>query len=98
MFSKAYFIQEIKIKTSLLFMALSLVILIVARIWQLLPATISSFADLLGNVKLNMPALNISACNCDHEYTIEILSIEPLVVYVNNFLKESEVQYLLDMR
>lgn len=37
-----------------------------------------------------------SSANTDqHQYSTEILSVEPLVVYINNFVSESEIKYLL---
>jgi len=35
--------------------------------------------------------------SCVHSYTIELLSIDPLVIYINNFLSEEEIEYLLDL-
>ncbi|KAK6063438.1 2og-fe oxygenase family protein [Seiridium cupressi] len=32
---------------------------------------------------------------CTHEYSIELLSFDPLVIYINNFIKEDEIQHLL---
>ncbi|KAK0620907.1 2OG-Fe(II) oxygenase family oxidoreductase [Immersiella caudata] len=31
-----------------------------------------------------------------HEYTIELLSFDPLIIYINNFLKDDEVNYILE--
>lgn len=35
---------------------------------------------------------------CDHKYTIEIMSIDPLVLYINGFLSEPEVNYIVKLR
>jgi prolyl 4-hydroxylase len=35
--------------------------------------------------------------SCDQSYTIELLSIDPLVIYINNFLSDEEIDHLLDM-
>ncbi|KAM3517241.1 hypothetical protein NHJ13051_009161 [Beauveria bassiana] len=32
---------------------------------------------------------------CDQNYTAEILSIDPLAIYLNNFLNDAEIRYLL---
>lgn len=33
---------------------------------------------------------------CNHEYSIQLLSLDPLVLYVNNFIKDEEIRHLLD--
>lgn len=35
--------------------------------------------------------------NCDQNYTIELLSIDPLVIYINNFLRDEEIEHLLTL-
>ncbi|KAF4458792.1 2og-fe oxygenase family [Fusarium albosuccineum] len=32
---------------------------------------------------------------CTHEYSIELLSVDPLVIYVNGFIKDHEINHLL---
>ena len=32
----------------------------------------------------------------NHQYSVEIISQDPLVIYVNNFLSEEEIKWLLD--
>ncbi len=34
---------------------------------------------------------------CVHSYTIELLSTDPLVIYINNFLNNDEVEHLLGL-
>ncbi|KAI5865670.1 2OG-Fe(II) oxygenase family oxidoreductase [Durotheca rogersii] len=34
---------------------------------------------------------------CEHNYSVEILSIDPLVIYINGFLKEFEIKHLLEV-
>lgn len=34
---------------------------------------------------------------CDHTYTIEILSLDPLVMYLNGFVHSYEIEYLLKL-
>ncbi|KAH8883339.1 hypothetical protein GQ53DRAFT_753017 [Thozetella sp. PMI_491] len=36
------------------------------------------------------------AYNCAQNYTFEVLSVDPLVLYINNFLQESEINQLLE--
>lgn len=36
--------------------------------------------------------------SCTHTYSTEILSLDPLVVYINNFLSPYEVSRLLEIR
>lgn len=36
------------------------------------------------------------ALECTHTYSIEIMSVDPLVLYINDFLKMSEIDYLVD--
>ncbi|KAJ8131025.1 hypothetical protein O1611_g2600 [Lasiodiplodia mahajangana] len=33
--------------------------------------------------------------NCDQSYTIELLSIDPLVIYINNFIRDEDIEHLL---
>ncbi|EQB54103.1 hypothetical protein CGLO_06104 [Colletotrichum gloeosporioides Cg-14] len=32
--------------------------------------------------------------DCSHNYSIEILSLNPVILYVNNFFKDQEVEHL----
>ncbi|EFY94008.1 2OG-Fe(II) oxygenase superfamily protein [Metarhizium robertsii] len=34
--------------------------------------------------------------DCTHTYSIEIMSVDPLVLYINDFLKMSEIDYLVE--
>lgn len=38
-----------------------------------------------------------SGYSCTHEYTAEILSFDPAVIYLNNFIKEHEIEHLLNI-
>lgn len=40
--------------------------------------------------------LNLASYSCAHNYTIELMSIDPAVIYINNFVKDEEVEYLLN--
>jgi prolyl 4-hydroxylase len=33
--------------------------------------------------------------SCAHDYSIEILSVDPIIIYINNFISESEIDHLL---
>ncbi|KAJ5535428.1 hypothetical protein N7527_001682 [Penicillium freii] len=33
---------------------------------------------------------------CKHEYTIELMSFDPLVIYANNFVSNAEINHLLE--
>ncbi|KAI1349995.1 2OG-Fe(II) oxygenase family oxidoreductase [Xylaria sp. FL0043] len=35
--------------------------------------------------------------SCDQNYTIELLSIDPLVIYINNFIRDEEIEHLLTL-
>lgn len=35
--------------------------------------------------------------DCFHEYTIEILSLDPVMMYLNNFVSDNEVKHLLEV-
>jgi hypothetical protein len=45
-------------------------------------------------------ALNVTLDNslrsCDHSYKIELLSIDPLIIYLDGFLKDQEIDYILN--
>ena len=34
---------------------------------------------------------------CDQSYTIELLSIDPLVMYINNFMRDEEIDHILNL-
>jgi len=33
---------------------------------------------------------------CHHEYSVELMSLDPLVLYVNSFIGDQEIRHLLD--
>lgn len=35
--------------------------------------------------------------DCFHEYTIEMLSLDPVMMYLNNFLSDKEVKHLVEV-
>ena len=44
------------------------------------------------------PSIDLASHSCEHNYSVEILSIDPLVIYLNSFVSDEEIQYLLDLR
>ncbi|KAJ9602823.1 hypothetical protein H2200_012603 [Cladophialophora chaetospira] len=40
---------------------------------------------------------NITFCNDNHPYTTEILSLNPLMIYISGFLREGEAEYLVKL-
>lgn len=34
--------------------------------------------------------------DCKHEYTVELMSFDPLVVYVNSFVSDEEINHILE--
>ena len=38
----------------------------------------------------------IGSYHCELSYSVEILSFDPLVLYINNFLADTEIEHLLD--
>ena len=47
--------------------------------------------------ELLSPWKDTASPSCEHNYSVEILSIDPLVIYLNNFVSDSEIQHLLDL-
>ncbi|KAE8373709.1 hypothetical protein BDV26DRAFT_284900 [Aspergillus bertholletiae] len=68
-----------------------------ALLWSL--AVIPLFY-LLSSSKLppiSFPAPSSAPARCpDHRYSVEIISHDPLMIYVNNFLSEKEINWLLN--
>lgn len=73
-------------KTFLLFPACTL-LLSVARLWNMLPG--SSW------VGLRSPSSTTNSVDIEHRFTIELLSIDPLIFYINDFLLEEEINHLI---
>lgn len=42
-----------------------------------------------------MPQIDPVTYRCDQNYRVEILSIVTLVIYLNDFLSDAEIRYLL---
>lgn len=45
----------------------------------------------------NMGAFDAESYSCSHGYTVEILSIDPLAIYINNFISNEEIEHLLKL-
>lgn len=41
--------------------------------------------------------LDADTYTCDQSYTIELLSIDPLVMYINNFMRDEEIDHILNL-
>lgn len=59
--------------------------------------------DLLKPSRIGLPlsenhvlsSIDVESYSCSHDYSIEIMSLDPVVLYLDRFLKESEIQHLL---
>lgn len=54
------------------------------------------YASKLPSISLLAPVQHAHARCLNHQYSVEIISQDPLVIYVNNFLSEEEIKWLLD--
>ncbi|KAB5576187.1 2OG-Fe(II) oxygenase family oxidoreductase [Coniochaeta sp. 2T2.1] len=41
--------------------------------------------------------LDADTYTCDQSYTVELLSLDPLVMYINNFMREEEIDHILNI-
>ncbi|KAH6648220.1 hypothetical protein BKA67DRAFT_410107 [Truncatella angustata] len=84
-------------KSSLFLIPLSILLFSLPKVWQVIPdkVDISIMLDSLATY-VTTPVAGVYECK--YEHTFEILSIDPLILYINNFLKEDEVQHLLDLK
>lgn len=39
----------------------------------------------------------IASYDCKHEDTVELMSFDPLAIYVNNFISDAEINHLLEV-
>lgn len=81
-------------KLTVLLVPLSMLLIGAARQWQQLPLQGSWPITWLG---LSAGGL-IEDYKCTHEYSIEFLSFDPVVIYINNFLGDEEVEHLLALK
>ncbi|KAL1860560.1 hypothetical protein VTK73DRAFT_7287 [Phialemonium thermophilum] len=89
--------MERRTKFAILLMPLSMMLLSVLRAGQFLPEHASSIVDRAGLVlsKLATSDADESTYRCEHAYTVELLSLDPLAIYINNFLRDDEIDHLL---
>ncbi|KAI3322298.1 2OG-Fe(II) oxygenase family oxidoreductase [Xylariaceae sp. AK1471] len=88
--------MESRNKYAAMLIPLSMMLLSVLRCGQY----ISEHSDILNWKPFrasNSVLLDPASYNCIHSYSIELLSIDPLVIYLNNFLSDVEVDYLLGL-
>lgn len=80
-------------KTYFILLPLCTALLSFAKLWQALPPT-----SIIPVLQSAVHSWRISHYKCTHEYTIEILSIDPLVMYINGFTTEFEIDHMLRIR
>jgi len=99
--------QESRTKYAILLMPISMLLLSLLRCGQF----VSRHTDAFNTVFHLKPALLTSDANsavadvaaaetytCEpHRYTIELLSIDPLVFYIDGFLRDVEIEHLLSL-
>jgi len=78
-------------------MPISMIIFSALQCWQYISKH-SSILDWLPS-KTAIPAAHVDmhAYTCSHSYTTELLSIDPLVIYINNFIHDEEIEHLLNL-
>ncbi|KAI0414473.1 hypothetical protein F5X98DRAFT_389746 [Xylaria grammica] len=97
--------MEPRTKYAVMLVPVSMMLLSILRCGQYLSnhgVTLSSTLDKITSLPLsfNLPIeekLDVGPYSCDHSYTIELLSIDPLVIYINNFLRDEEIEHLLNL-
>ncbi|KAI1125131.1 hypothetical protein F5Y10DRAFT_247723 [Nemania abortiva] len=95
--------MEPRTKYAIMLIPVSMMLLSVLRCGQFLSkngVTLSSTLDKIATLPLPFTDLiprqpDEIPYTCDQSYTIEILSIDPLVIYLNNFLRDEEIEHLL---
>ncbi|KAI0861124.1 hypothetical protein F4860DRAFT_476921 [Xylaria cubensis] len=95
--------MEPRTKYAIMLMPVSMILLSILRFGQFFSEhgiTLSTAFDKIESVPLpfgfsiqRQP--EASPYSCDQNYTVELLSIDPLVMYINNFVREEEIQHLL---
>ncbi|KAE9372642.1 hypothetical protein N431DRAFT_457343 [Stipitochalara longipes BDJ] len=85
-------------KTSLGFLfSASLLLLSLLQIWQWVSESVD-LTKLLSALAQESSPLISAPYNCEHNYNIELISFDPLVIYANNFITEPEIQHLLESK
>jgi prolyl 4-hydroxylase len=70
---------------------MSIMILSILRCGQFISKHIS-----IDDIATQKP-LVADSYTCDQSYTIELLSIDPLAIYINDFLRDEEIEHLLNL-
>ncbi|KAM3496075.1 hypothetical protein MY3957_000532 [Beauveria namnaoensis] len=84
-----------QMKITLLLVPLSMLLINAAQQWQQLSLQ-RSWPFITG---LSQPTNGpLNDYECTHEYSIEFLSFDPVVMYLNNFLRDEEVAHLLALK
>ncbi|KAI1781310.1 2OG-Fe(II) oxygenase family oxidoreductase [Hypoxylon cercidicola] len=81
----------------MLLVPLSMLMLSVLRCGQFISEHSSIILDWPPFQIFSSRPLSPDSYDCVHSYTIELLSIDPLVIYINDFLSDDEIEHLLDI-
>lgn len=92
-------VQETKWKISVVLMPLSVALLsflhIAGYTFNYTQASSIWPWSVTNHVELAPPALDILNYKCTHNYSVEILSIDPFIMYINGFVKPEEADHLV---
>ncbi|KAI1752759.1 hypothetical protein F4782DRAFT_546393 [Xylaria castorea] len=97
--------MEPRTKYAIMLLPMSMMLLSILRCGQYLSEhgiTVSSTFDKIMSLPLPFGVLipgqlDVVPYSCDQNYTIELLSIDPLVIYINNFVRDEEIEHLLSL-
>lgn len=90
-------VQEPRTKYAILLVPLSMLMLGLLRCGQFISEHSSMVLNWAPFNFFNSGPLSLDSYSCVHSYTIELLSIDPLVIYINDFLSNDEIEHLLDI-
>lgn len=76
-----------------LMLPLSILLLSILQIGQYM--TKNAHFNLLKSILDGKNLYHQPLLSCDHEYSVELLSLDPLVLYVNSFISDEERRHLL---
>ncbi|KAM4067389.1 hypothetical protein HRG_012243 [Hirsutella rhossiliensis] len=65
------------------------------RCWQFMSENSVKWASMFSRSPNSI--LDLASYRCESSYSVEILSIDPLVIYLNNFLNDAEIRHLLNL-
>ncbi|KAI1274231.1 hypothetical protein F5Y07DRAFT_410410 [Xylaria sp. FL0933] len=97
--------MEPRTKYAIMLLPVSMMLLSILRCGQFLSKygiTLDRTYDKIVSLSLPFSALtrvqpDANVYSCDQNYTIELLSIDPLVIYINNFVRDEEIEHLLTL-